>query len=57
MKRLHKIVIILLVSLILVIGVLSFLLKSRLVPEVIEDKLLARLAETTNQPVSFQLWK
>ena len=53
MKRWYRIVIMLLVSCILVVGFLSFILKSRLVPEAIEDILIARLEKVTQQPVSF----
>ncbi|MDX1777498.1 MAG: AsmA family protein [Thermodesulfobacteriota bacterium] len=53
MKYWHKIVIILLVALVLITGVLAVVLKSRLVPETIEDVLIARLATVIKQPVSF----
>jgi hypothetical protein len=53
MEHRYRIVIILLIACILVIGALSFVLKSRLVPEAIEDVLLARLEKVTQQPVSF----
>jgi len=57
MKRWHRIVIILLVAFILFIGVLSLVLKSRLVPEALEDMIIARLGTVTQLPVSFGVLK
>lgn len=53
MKRWHKIIIILLSSLILVIGILTLVLKSRLLPEVIEDMVISRLEALIKQPLSY----
>ena len=53
MRHWRKFVIILLVALVLVVGALAVVLKSRLVPETVEDVLISRLATVLKQPVSF----
>ena len=53
MKPWHKILIILLSVLILAIGVLALLLKSRLLPEAIEDMVVSRVEVLIKQPISY----
>ena len=53
MKSWHKILITLLSVLILAIGILALVLKSRLLPEAIEDMVISRLEVLIKQPISY----
>ena len=53
MKPWHKILVILLSALILAIGILALVLKSRLLPEAIEDMVISRLEVLIKQPISY----